>query len=813
MSGSWIQDCRARWIRRLGVAFLCPLFLMGGSSPKLTEIKISPERIYLFGLQSSQQINVTALYSDGTEEDVTGRASFAVAAPDQASISSEGLLHANQPGFTLLTAKVGKWKGTARVLVLEYSGLSAVDFERDVIPVLTMMGCNGANCHGSMHGKAGFKLSQFGYEAQHDYDMIVHEANGRRVDLKDPPKSLLLAKPTFQVAHGGGKRFAQDSQQYQVLLQWLASGAPGPRQSIGARIERLEVFPANRVLARPGLEQQLVVRAHYTDRIIEDVTRKVKYISLDDEVLQVNKDGVVHGAKPGEATILIRAPGATAAARLGIRVPGNESLESFPTESNFIDHHVFQKLRRMNVPPSGLATDGVFIRRVYLDTLGILPSPNEVSRFLDDMNPHKRQELIDALLERPEYPEFWGLIWADLLTVNSFKSGASNPLNLDLWIREQFRRNVPFDRFARTLIAGSGPVRSEPGVGLVTARTPEEAAGFYTQLFLGVRMQCAQCHDHPFENWRRTDFYGTAAFFSQVAQKATKLGPVIYDDPSKEFKSPITKTAVTAVLPGRIAIPRDGRPLRQVFAEWVTRPDNPYFAKAIVNRVWKHYLHVGLVEPVDDFRETNPPSNAALLNELASSFMRSGYNMKALSRLILNSTTYQLSSRPNKTNEFDHQLYSRYYYRRLPAEPLLDAITQVTESRQRFRFGYNGMRAVQLQDPAMFDAFLQAFDRNRRERVCEREENHTLLQTLEMISGDTVNEKIRNSPFVKRLADSAMSDRSAIEEIFLRAFSRKPEPEEIDSIQSLLAAGHARRQEFEDVLWSALNSKEFVFNH
>ena len=462
-----------------------------------------------------------------------------------------------------------------------------------------------------------------------------------------------------------------------------------------------------------------------------------------------------------------------------------------------------------------LATDAhvVSAARLSPDVLGILPSADEAAHFLDSKDPGKRAALIDAVLQRPEYAEFWGLIWGDLLTVNSFKGGASDPDHLDLWIREQFRRNTPFDQFARTLIAGSGPVRQEPGIGLVMARTPEESAGFYSQLFLGVRMQCAQCHDHPFEHWKRSDFYGTAAFFSQVAQKNTKIGVVIYDDPSKEFKSPITKAAVTAVIPGGAAAPSDGRPLRQIFADWATRPDNPFFAKAIVNRVWKHYLHMGLVEPVDDFRETNPPTNAALLDELAASFVRSGYDMKALSRLILNSTTYQLSSRPNKTNEFDNQLYSRYYYRRLSAEPLLDAIAQVTEARPKFRFGFEGMRAVQLPDPVMFDAFLQAFDRNRRERVCEREENHTLLQTLEMISGDTVNEKIRNSPFVKRLVDSGATDRSAIERIYLRAFSRKPEPEELDSVQSLLAAGKPRREEFEDVLWSALNSKEFIFNH
>jgi hypothetical protein len=798
---------------RLAALLLCPFALRAQSPPTPVALKISPESISIFGLHSSQQTTVTAVFADGTEEDVTRQTSFATREPKLATVAADGIVHADAAGSTVLTASLGKRKVTATISVADHAGRPAVDFERDVIPVLTMMGCNGANCHGSMHGKAGFKLSQFGYEAKADYEMIVHNGDGHRVDLKNPESSLILRKPTMQIPHGGGKRFEKDSQQYQVLLDWLSAGAPAPKADAGNRIQRLEVFPSSRVLPHPGVDQQLVVRAHYSDGTIEDVTRRVKYVSLDDAVLQVDKEGLVHAAKPGEATILLRAAGATAATRLGVRVPGNEPAGSFPSESNFIDHQVFQKLRRMNVQPSGLAADAVFIRRVYLDTLGTLPPPDEVTRFLESRNPRKREELIDQVLARPEYSEYWGLLWADLLTVNAFKCGATDPDHVDLWIREQFRSNVPFDRFAHTLVAGTGPVRSDPGIGLVVGRTPEEAAGFYSQLFLGVRIQCAQCHDHPFEHWKRSDFYGTAAFFSQVAQKATKLGTVVYDNPGKELKSPITKSAVTAVIPGGAPAPADGRPLRQVFADWMTGGDNPFFAKAIVNRIWKHYLHVGLVEPVDDFRDTNPPSNGPLLDELASFFAKNRYDLKALMRLILNSTTYQLSSHPNKTNEFDTQLYSRYYYRRLPAEPLLDAIAQVTEARQTFRFGYAGMRAMQLQDSVIFDGFLQAFDRNRRERLCEREENHTLLQTLEMISGDTVNERIRNSPFVKRLAENGASDRSAIEEIFLRAFSRRPEPDELDSIESLLAASETRQQKFEDILWTALNSKEFIFNH
>ena len=442
--GTCSVDRGPRWMHRIIVGFVFPLLLANVSAGShIVRIQVSPDRIYLFGLNASQQINVTAVYADGSEEDVTRTAVFRVSTPDRASISHDGLLRAISPGYTLLSATAGKHEAAARVLVLDHTGRPRVDFERDVIPVLTMMGCNGSNCHGSMHGKSGFKLSQFGYEAQHDYEMIVEDAQARRVNLNEPKKSLLLGKPTFDVAHGGGKRFEKDSQQYQVLLDWLASGAPGPSQSLGTQIERLEAFPSGRVLRGPGAEQQMVVRAHYTDRTIEDVTHKVQYVSLDDAILQVNRDGLVRAAKPGEATILIRAPGATAAVRLGVRVPGNQALASFPSETNFIDGHVFKKLRRMNMQASGVSSDSVFIRRVYLDTLGILPSPAEVLRFLDDSQPHKRERLVNAVLDRPEYADFWGLMWADLLTVNSFKSGASSALQLDFWIRDQFRRTSP----------------------------------------------------------------------------------------------------------------------------------------------------------------------------------------------------------------------------------------------------------------------------------------------------------------------------------------------------------------------------------
>ena len=786
-----------------------------GLRPRLLRLEIQPATPLLFGTGTQQQLLVSGHYSDDSQRDLSRKVRFTSPRPQVAAVDGKGLVTAHQQGLTGITATLGQLRSSVRVLVVERQQDDEVQFIRDVLPVLTVKGCNSGNCHGSMHGKNGFKLSQFGYDPRHDYKMIAREACGRRVNLSEPAQSLLLLKPTFTIPHGGGTRFATDSPEYRMLAEWIAQGAPGPNRSWNVEVERLKVIPEDWVMARAGMEQQMVVLAYYTDRTVKDVTRTVKYLPKDSSVVSVNAQGLVKTQRPGETSILVQASGAVGVAR--VAVLANRPIRDYPPvrSHNFVDELVFAKLRRLHVIPSELCSDEVFLRRAFLDVIGILPTADEVRGFVADKDPGKRAKLIDALLGRPEYADYWGLIWADLLTVTDLESRPSRTLTLDQWIRDRLRENIPMDRFATQLIAGTGSTREIPGLSFVVSRPPEQTAFYFSQLFLGVRIRCAQCHDHPFEKWTRNDYFGMVAFFGQVKTKESKLGTLVYDDPKKELTNPVTgKPAVPQFL-GSDPVPREnGASRRARLADWVTAPDNPYFGRAIGNRIWKHFMGVGLVEPVDDFRETNPPTNPELLDALAAEFVRNGYDLKHLMKTIMNSRVYQLSSETNWTNESDKQNYSRHYGRRIYAEPLLDAVTQVTGAPHTFRFGYPGMKAVELHDPVIPDAFLQTFDRNRRETICEREENISLLQTMTLISGEAINEKVRFAGgTVDQLLESARSDREIIEELYLRAMSRYPSPEETTAILEVLKERQSRRNGFQDLLWALLNSREFLFKY
>jgi uncharacterized protein DUF1549/uncharacterized protein DUF1553 len=812
--------------QRLAMMFL-GLFFIGLLSPAqrsfassgLVRISIGPEPALLFGQEATQQLLVTGHYTDGIERDVTTQARFSSTNPDIVSVDSKGRVIARRPGFTRISARLGNFAARARVLVVAKDGSDAILFERDVLPILTMKGCNGGNCHGSMHGKNGFKLSQFGYDAQLDYRMMALASQARRVNRLEPERSLILLKPTSTLPHGGGTRFSVDSQEFRILSKWIAQGAPGPGKGPGVRIDRLEVFPKERTLAAPGSEQQLVVLAHYTDRTVRDVTTEVTYVSQDESIVGASAGGLVKARRAGETSILIRGTGSLGLARLAVL--GGSPIRNYPRvqTNNFIDQLVFDKLRRVHILPSELCSDEVFLRRAYLDTIGTLPTVREAREFLADRRGDKRVRLIDELLKRPEYADYWGLIWADLLTITAFKSGPSRTLYLDHWVRQQLRDNLPFDRFVRELIAGTGSIRENPGIALVVSRPPEQVASYFSQLFLGVRIQCAQCHDHPFEKWKRQDYLGMVAFFSQVGSRRHKVGTLVYDDLTKQTIDPRSQRPVAPQFLGEVA-PALGSDFnadcnrRKALANWITSPNNPYFGRAMANRIWAHFMKVGLVEPVDDLRETNPSTNPELLEALGRYFVENGYDLKRLMKAIMNSRVYQLSSVVNATNHIDNQHYSHYYVRRIYAESLLDAVTQLTGAPHQFRFGYPGMKAVQAHDPVMPDSFLQTFDRNRRETTCQRDENVTLGQALALIASNAVNDKLRfrGGP-LDQLIDSGLSNKDIVEELFLAALSRYPSPDEGDAVLEAIADSRTRRIGFEDVLWALVNSREFMFNH
>jgi len=762
-------------------------------------MEVQPAEIFLDGVGARHRLIVTGYYADGTERDLTRDSQFSVQSPAVATFSDQGVVTALHKGVTPITVRFNEQEATAHVHVSDDQRTSEVSFSRDILPILTLKGCNSANCHGSMHGKNGFKLSLFGYEAQKDYRMLAEAALARRVNRVDPAASLLLLKPTRSIRHGGGKRFAVESPEYKTILAWITQGAPGADVAAGPQIDRLKVLPGMRVLASSGTHQQLIVTAHYSDGTVEDVTTKVKYVPQDESILAVDENGLVEAKKAGESTILIRGMGSVGVARFAVLAgPPLPNYPNFP-RNNFIDDWVSSKLRRLNLVPSRLCSDQVFVRRAYLDAIGTLPTAEEVRTFFSDRDPQKRRKLIDHVLERPEYGDYWGLLWADFFTVTGFKNGFRT-LYVDQWLRQQLRQNAPFDKMVREVVSESGATARGPK--FVASRTAEDLASFYSQLFLGVRIQCAQCHDHPFEKWTRNDYYGVVAFLGDVENPVTRApalpkflgGDALQPEPNEDGPQVAER--------------------KKILADWITSPSNPFFAAAISNRIWRHFMGVGLVEPADDFRETNPPTNPELLDALGKEFVETGYDLRHLMKLIMNSRTYQLSSVTEESNQSDKKNYSHYSMRRIYAEPLLDAVVQVTGAPHAFRFGYHGMKAVELHESQIPDGFLSTFDRNSRDRTCEREENITLLQSLALISGEAVNEKIRRpGGTIDHLTSARLSNSEIIEELFLCTVSRYPTGEEVNGVLSAIENSKIRAHGLQDLLWALINSKEFLFIH
>jgi hypothetical protein len=581
---------------------------------------------------------------------------------------------------------------------------------------------------------------------------------------------------------------------------------------------RLEVMPRERVLLSEGSTQQLVVLAQYSDGTTADVTRKVRYQSNDDSIATVSTDGLVAARRSGEAAILVRSVDQVTAARIGVVLsPPARNYPSAPRH-NFIDELVFSKLKRLNIVPSELCSDEEFLRRASLDLIGVLPTAEEARKFLASRASNKRAQLVDELLERPEYADFWGLYWSDRLSNSRQFLYEKGTFFFQQWLREAMAQNLPYDQFARELITSTGGLYEVAPTGYYPLmKKAEEMATTTSQVFLGVSLECARCHDHPFEKWKQDDFLGLAAFFAQVRHKnrIRQNERVLYLDPKRELTHPKSKQPVTPkFLGGQQAPVEAGRDRREVLADWMTAPSNPFFAKAIINRLWKHFLGRGLVEPVDDFRVTNPPTNEALLDALAEDFIRRKYDLKSLFRTIVGSRVYQLSAQPNETNREDKQFYSRFYLKRLNAEELLDGICRVTEIPEKFSGFHLGTRAAQLPDPKVPSYFLDVFDRATRETVCERKQTTSVMQVMHFVSGDTINQKIRaENSLIEKLIKSGKSGREIIEELYLRTLSRFPKKEEAQLAQQGIGQAPSPREGYEDLLWALLNSKEFLFNH
>ena len=700
-----------------------------------------------------------------------------------------------------------------------------VDFENDLQPIFTRFGCNSGPCHGKARGQGGFQLSLLGFDGQQDYDAIAKEGRGRRVFPGAPENSLLIAKPAGKTPHGGGKRLDVDSPEYQTLLNWVRQGMPRKAPS-AATLQSITVSPPSLILAA-SQTQALTVTAKYSDGAERDVTRLTAFQSNEAPIAAVNENGLVtSGQITGDAAIMARFMGQIAVCDVMIPRPEVIPAEVYAQlpRNNFIDELVWQKLQRLNITPSPVCDDHTFLRRATTDISGRIPTLEEVNAFLADTSADKRSKLIDRLLEEPEFADHWANKWADLLRPNPYHVGIKATFNYDHWIRQSFHDRKPWDQFVRELLtARGGTFRDGSVVMFRDRRQPEELTTLVSQLFIGVRLDCAKCHHHPFEVWGQDDFYSFAAYFSKIGRKGTGISAPISG--SEEFVFTGTSGSVTHPVTGATMTPRplfgeappvvEGQDQRESLAAWITSPNNHLFAQVMSNRVWADLLARGFVEPVDDLRATNPPTNGPLLKALGEHFRDSGFSITELIRIVANSHVYQLSSLPNETNAADTRNYSRHYRHRLRAEVLLDAVSLVTGVPQEFDAMPPDSSARQLWTHRSDSLFLDTFGRPdpNQDPPCERMSDSTVVQSLHLMNSEKLYGDIgSDGGTAKSLADSEKSAEEISGELYARVFGRKPTVEETALVTELLAAeGAVRRQVIEDLMWAMVNSAEFVF--
>ncbi len=796
------------------------------------ELKLLPGDVALHGPNAGQQL-LAQMTSAGVQVDWTEKAEWESENPEVASVDAGGLVRTVSDGSAVIVARAGGVEGSVRLQVTGTLEASPWGFREHVIPVLTKMGCNSGSCHGAAAGKNGLKLTLRGYDPAADYDALTREATARRISLAEPASSLFLLKPTLAMAHGGGRRIDVPSLEYQVLSEWIAGGASGPAAG-DPEVTGLEVYPREATL-EPGARQRLVVRARYSDGRVSDVSRWARYTSTNAAVAEVSSDGVVTMVGHGEAAITVAYSTSVLYARLTVPHENQVTEAEFGRlkVNNYIDEIVLGKLRKLRIAPSELASDAAFLRRAYLDAAGILPTPAEVEAFLADDSPDRRKRLIDQLLERPEYADYWAYKWSDLLLLSTNRGHLDRTALWDFynWIRASVERNEPWDRFARDIFASRGSSREHGALNyFVLHKDPIELAENTTQAFMGQTLTCARCHNHPLEKWTQVQYYRFANLFARIGIKSgDEAGDsVIFtkdfgDIPHPRTGEPLPPTPLTGE-----EIPLDSPKDRKLhLAEWLTSGSNPYFARNVVSRIWASFFARGLVEPPDDLRATNPSSNEELFQALVLDFVESGHDVRHLIRQIMNSGTYQRSSVPNSSNERDDRYYSRYVVKRLPAEVILDAMSSITGEPSLFESYPAGMRAIQLPDVQVESPFLDSFGRPPR-LVCdveERSDDPSVAQALHVINGETLNGKLRaEDNHVAALVDLGLSDRRIVEHLFLATFSRYPSESEERRVLGELRAARggpdvgpsrdlASREAVEDLMWAMLTTKEFLFNH
>jgi hypothetical protein len=794
-----------------------------GQPAKLT---VEPSVIVLDGPRATLQPVITGRYSDETLRDLTHFCEITVEDRAVVSLDNDRLLQPLKNGSTTLIVRAGGQMVRVSVTVQNFDKPTPVGFRHEVIAALNVGGCNSGACHGTPSGKNGFKLSLRGYDPAADYLQLTHDVFGRRTDNQDPSSSLIILKALGKVPHEGGVRYMAGSVPARTLQGWLAEGLQDDPASLPA-LKSVTVTPGARLLNDPVRWQQLAVRATFNDGSARDVTRLTVFTSSDPNIASVSGDGLVEFYQTGEVAILCRYLQELIAVRLTYLQPKPGFHWSSPPEQNYVDKHVFAKLKMLSIQPADLCTDQEFLRRAFMDVCGVLPSAAEAQAFLASKEPQKRAKLVDELLERPEYADFWTLKWADVLRSSRKSIMVKGTHVFQKWLRGHIEKNTGLDQVAHDLLTAGGDTFSNPPANFYrVARDPTALAETTAQLFFGIRMQCAKCHNHPFERWTQDDYYSMAAFFARVKQRKDPFDPManpkdaaefIYVDRISEVIQPRTNVKMPPkFMGGKVPEIPAGKDRREVLAQWLTAPENPFFARSVANRIWFHLMGRGIVDPVDDFRDSNPSANDDLLDELARDFAAHKFDAKYLIRTIMNSRTYQLSSKANKFNEDDNKYFSRAVTKLHTAEQLFDALCQVTEVPEKFAGFPLGTRAVQLPDGEANHPFLKAFGQPGRELACEceREGDSNLGQALQLINGPSVNDRLRNpNNRVGKLLAQKLTAEEMLDELYLATLSRPPSAEESKVLLQHVTQAEDKRKGWEDVHWTLINTKEFLFRH
>lgn len=836
---------------------------------ELVSLSVEPDEVRLNSADDSVQLVVTGRFANRGVRDLTKNVVYRTLDPQVVKVANDGYLVPAGNGTTEIVGTTGDQTCRVRVEVIGMDQPRAINFTNEIIPVLTKFGCNNGGCHGKADGQNGFKLSLLGFDAQADYEAIVQESRGRRIELSEAEQSLLLLKPTGQMGHGGGKPLKTESPEYRLLVRWIESGAPFGQES-DPRVVGISVEPGQRILSRQA-SQQIRVTAKFSDGSTKDVTRLAEFKSNDGELVEATKLGRIQtGKRFGEGSVMIRYLGHVGVFRATIPLENVARNTPKHEPSNFVDELVFGKLKQLGLPPADLCTDGEFLRRACIDITGTLPTVDEAKRFLANTDPKKREKLIEELLNRPAYASYFTMKWADILRVRggvrepkekreaarkAAQKKKTIPLDKDAhradifraWIYDSIKSNKPYNEFVREIIVTTGETSGQkaPPASLwyLELKTPQGLIEDASQAFLGTRIQCAQCHHHPFERWSQDDYWGLAAFFSRVqwqhaldknGKRIKEMKPVrlseagrmgqyigfnpdgkLTDSHGKEFSNPQPLASKSLI------VPYDQDP-REKLVDWMESPNNPYFARAVVNRYWGHFFRHALVEPLDDMRTTNPPSNPQLLEALARHFVEHNFDLKDLIRTICCSKTYQLSSRSNDQNGEDKRNHARYLPVRIQAEVLLDAVDRVTESPTLFvaKGGFKfpeGTRAIDLPDAYISSYFLQVFGRPQRTSACEceREPSVTLAQRAHLLNGDAIRRKVGERA-AKLMADKR-PDEEKFRDLYLAAFTRFPSTDELKTVMEYVAtksdSDENKQQAYGDIVWALLNAKEFSFNH